>query len=468
MSLYVYNSLTRQKERFAPADPAHVRMYVCGMTVYDYCHMGHARVMVVFDLIVRHLRALGYGVEYVRNITDIDDKIIARAVDNGEPIDALTERMIAAMHEDLDALGCVRPDLEPRATQSVDQMLDLIQRLIDKGYAYATDSGDVYYNVHKFQNYGRLSGESLEDLRAGARVEAEADKRDPLDFALWKAAKPDEPAWDSPWGRGRPGWHIECSAMSTHHLGCPLDIHGGGADLRFPHHENEIAQSEAALDCCFAKYWIHNGFVRVDEEKMSKSLGNFFTIRDVVQEYDPEVLRFFLIASHYRSPVNYTEDNLRGAVEGLERLYTALEGVEPVAYDDADHVDEDLLPWVGRFRDAMNDDFNSPEALAALFELARETNRRKESDPDAARAAAGVLRLLGNWLGLLERAPEAFLKRDTGGFPAEEIEQLIEQRAEARKNKDFATADRIRDRLAANGIELEDRPDGTVWRRASH
>ncbi|KPV41243.1 cysteinyl-tRNA synthetase [Thiohalorhabdus denitrificans] len=467
MTLHVYNSLTRQKERFEPADPAHVRMYVCGMTVYDDCHMGHARVMVVFDVIVRYLRARGYGVEYVRNITDIDDKIIARAAENNESVEALTERVIARMHEDLDALGVVRPDAEPRATQSVEQMIEMIQGLIDRGYAYATDSGDVYYAVQKFANYGRLSGESIEDLRAGARVEAEPDKRDPLDFALWKAAKPGEPAWDAPWGKGRPGWHIECSAMSTNHLGCTLDIHGGGADLRFPHHENEIAQSEAALDCTFAKYWIHNGFVRVDDEKMAKSLGNFFTIREVMEQYDPEILRFFLMSSHYRSPLNYTEDNLRGATEGLERLYTALEDVEPVVYEDPDHVDEDLLPWVVRFRTAMDDDFNTPEALAALFELAREVNKRKEEDPDGARAAAGALKLLAGWLGLLQRDPKAFLQRDTGGFPAEEIEKLIEQRTEARKSKDFATADAIRDRLAANGIELEDRPDGTVWRRGS-
>ena len=467
MSLHVYNSLTRQKERFEPADPKNVRMYVCGMTVYDDCHMGHARVMVVFDMIVRYLRARGYGVTYVRNITDIDDKIIARAADNGEPVDALTERTIARMHEDLDALGVLRPDVEPRATQSVEDMLILIRQLEEAGYAYATEAGDVYYNVRKFKKYGQLSGESPDELRAGERVEVEADKHDPLDFALWKAAKAGEPAWDSPWGRGRPGWHIECSAMSTRELGCPLDIHGGGADLRFPHHENEIAQSEAAHGCTFAKYWIHNGFVRVDDEKMAKSLGNFFTIREVMESYDPEVLRTFLLASHYRSPVNYTGDNLRGAAEALERLYTALEDVAPVAYDDADHVDEDLLPWVGKFREAMDDDFNTPEALAALFDLAREVNRRKEKDPDAARAAAGVLRLLGGWLGLLQRDPTAFLQRDTGGLGAEEIERLIEQRAEARKSKDFATADAIRDRLAEHGIELEDRADGTVWRRAA-
>ena len=468
MALHVHNSLTRCKEPFEPRDPADVRMYVCGMTVYDDCHMGHARVMVVFDMIVRYLRARGFGVTYVRNITDIDDKIIARAAENGEPVAALTERTIARMHADLDALGVLRPEAEPRATQSVEAMVALIRDLEERGYAYATEAGDVYYDVRKFADYGRLSGESPEDLRAGARVEAEPDKRDPLDFALWKAAKDDEPAWDSPWGRGRPGWHIECSAMATRELGCPLDIHGGGADLRFPHHENEIAQSEAAFDCTFAKYWIHTGFVRVDDEKMAKSLGNFFTIRELLGTYDPEVLRAFLLASHYRSPVNYTEDNLRGAAEALERLYTALADVAPVAYDDADHVDEDLLPWVAKFREAMDDDFNTPEALAVLFDLAREVNRRKESDPDAARAAAGVLRLLGGWLGLLQRDPTAFLQRDTGGLGSDEIERLIEQRAEARKSKDFATADAIRDRLAEHGIELEDRADGTVWRRSAN
>ncbi|MEF8794143.1 cysteine--tRNA ligase [Thiohalorhabdus sp.] len=467
MSLHVHNSLTRRKESFEPTDPTDVRMYVCGMTVYDDCHMGHARVMVVFDMIVRYLRARGFGVTYVRNITDIDDKIIARAAENGEPVAALTERTIARMHEDLDALGVLHPDAEPRATQAVDAMIGLIRDLEERGYAYATAAGDVYYDVRKFADYGRLAGESPEDLRAGARVEAEADKRDPLDFALWKAAKEGEPAWDSPWGRGRPGWHIECSAMSTRELGCPLDIHGGGADLRFPHHENEIAQSEAAFDCTFARYWIHTGFVRVDDEKMAKSLGNFFTIREVMATYDPEVLRAFLLASHYRSPVNYTEDNLRGAAEALERLYTALADVAAVEYEDPDRVDEDLRPWVAQFREAMDDDFNTPEALAALFDLAREVNRRKESDPDAARAAAGVLKLLGGWLGLLDRDPAAFLQRDTAGLGAEEIERLIAQRGEARAAKDFATADAIRDRLAEHGIELEDRADGTVWRRAT-
>ncbi len=465
MSLYVYNSLTRQKEPFEPADPANVRMYVCGMTVYDYCHMGHARVMVVFDMIVRYLRAIGYGVTYVRNITDIDDKIIARAAENGEPIGDLTERMIAAMHEDLATLGCLTPDAEPRATGSVPDMVEMIQWLLDRDYAYATESGDVYYAVGRFSGYGRLSGENPEELRAGARVEAEPDKRDPLDFALWKAAQPEEPAWRAPWGKGRPGWHIECSAMSYRELGCPLDIHGGGADLKFPHHENEIAQSEAALDCHLARYWIHNGFVRVDDEKMAKSLGNFFTIRDLLAAYDAEILRVFLLSSHYRSPLNYTEENLRGAAGALERLYTALEDLDPVDYPDIGEVPEDLRQWVARLREAMDDDFNTPEAFAVLFELAREVNRRKESEPEEARAAAGVLRMLGGTLGLLQRDPSTFLRRDTGDLSVSEVERLIAERAEARRARDFATADRIRDQLAEHGIELEDRPDGTVWRK---
>ncbi len=455
--LVVYNSLTRRKEPFTPIVPGQVRMYVCGMTVYDYCHLGHARVLVVFDMIARWLRASGYQVTYVRNITDIDDKIIRRAQENGEPYTALTERFIQAMHEDERALNVLPPEHEPRATEYIGRMLDMIQALIDRGHAYPADNGDVYYAVRSFPAYGQLSGKSIEELIAGERVEVDPHKRDPLDFVLWKAAKPGEPAWPSPWGPGRPGWHIECSAMGSHLLGPHFDIHGGGQDLQFPHHENEIAQSEGAHGCKFVNYWLHNGFVRVDDEKMSKSLGNFFTIREVLARYDAEVVRFFILRAHYRSPLNYADPHLDEARAALTRLYTALRGFNP----EAAPIDWSA-PYPARFKAAMDDDFNTPEAIAVLFELAAEANRTHSP------VLAGELKALGNVLGLLNRAPEDFLQsgQRVADYPPERIEALIEARAAARKARDFARADAIRDELKAAGILLEDTPQGTIWRRA--
>jgi cysteinyl-tRNA synthetase len=454
--LRIYNTLTRSKQDFVPIEPGRVRMYVCGMTVYDYCHIGHARVMVVFDVVQRWLRATGFDLTYVRNITDIDDKIIRRAVENEEPIGALTERFIGFMHEDERTLGIQPPDHEPRATQYVPQMLAMIGALEKSGLAYRAPTGDVNYAVRKFPGYGRLSGKSLDELRAGERVEVDQDKQDPLDFVLWKHAKAGEPAWPSPYGGGRPGWHIECSAMSGALLGAHFDIHGGGADLQFPHHENEIAQSEGANGCTFVNYWMHNGFVRVDDEKMSKSLGNFFTIREVLAKFDAEVVRFFILRAHYRSPLNYSDSHLEEAKSGLARLYTALKGmpvsVAPVDWDD---------PHAARFRAAMDDDFNTPEAIAVLFELANEANK-----PGGA-ARAPLLRALAGLLGLLGRPAEDFLK---GGLPegwtSERIERLIAERGTAKKAKNYAEADRIRKELLEAGIVLEDGPQGTTWRRA--
>ncbi|MFN3594538.1 MAG: cysteine--tRNA ligase [Thiobacillaceae bacterium] len=455
--LVVYNSLTRRKEAFTPIVPGQVRMYVCGMTVYDYCHLGHARVLVVFDMIARWLRASGYQVTYVRNITDIDDKIIRRAQENGEPYTALTERFIEAMHEDERALNVLPPDHEPRATEYVGRMLDMIQALIDRGHAYPADNGDVYYAVRSFPAYGQLSGKSLEELIAGERVEVDPHKRDPLDFVLWKAAKPGEPAWPSPWGPGRPGWHIECSAMGSHLLGPHFDIHGGGQDLQFPHHENEIAQSEGAHGCKFVNYWLHNGFVRVDDEKMSKSLGNFFTIREVLARYDAEVVRFFILRAHYRSPLNYSDQHLDDARAALTRLYTALRGLNPETAPIDWKAD-----YPARFKAAMDDDFNTPEAIAVLFELAAELNRTRSP------ALAGELKALGGVLGLLGRAPEEFLQsgQTVADYPPERIEALIQERLAARKARDFQRADAIRAELKAAGILLEDTPQGTTWRRA--
>jgi cysteinyl-tRNA synthetase len=460
--LQIYNSLTRQKEDFVPIEPGKVRMYVCGMTVYDLCHLGHARVLVVFDVVVRHLRALGYEVTYVRNITDIDDKIIQRAHENGEPIDALTGRFITAMHEDAEALGVLPPDLEPRATTSMDEIIAMIGTLVAKGYAYAGGNGDVYYDVSRFEGYGRLSGKNPEDLRAGARVEVAEAKDDPLDFVLWKAAKPGEPSWPSPWGAGRPGWHIECSAMSTHCLGNHFDIHGGGMDLQFPHHENEIAQSEGATGCHFVNYWIHNGFVQVDQEKMSKSLGNFFTVREILARYQPEEVRYFILASHYRSPLNYSDDNLDKARAALTRFYTALRGVSPgEALADSE--------YQRRFNAAMDDDFNSAEALAVLFELARELNRAREAGTGEAPRLAATLVQLGARLGILQADPLQYLQgqpvRATDGLGDDEIEARIQARLDARARKDWAEADRIRDELQAAGIQLEDAAGATRWRR---
>ncbi len=460
MAFTLYNSLTRRKEVFTPLEPGKVRMYVCGMTVYDYCHLGHARVMVVFDVLARYLRWKGYGVTYVRNITDIDDKIIRRAAEEGVPIETLTERFIEAMHEDERALGCLPPDREPRATRSIDAIVAMIQRLLDKGYAYLGDNGDVYYAVARFRDYGKLSGKKPEELRAGARVEVNEAKRDPLDFVLWKRAKPGEPAWDSPWGPGRPGWHIECSAMSIHCLGAHFDIHGGGADLQFPHHENEIAQSEAATGQPFVDYWVHVGFVRVDREKMSKSLGNFFTIRELLAKYPGEVIRFFILTSHYRSPLDFSERSLAQARAALTRLYTTLRGLP-----ESDE-GEDGEIWRRRFEAAMDDDLNTPEALAVLFELAKEINRLRDQDREQAARLATTLKKLGGVLGLLSQDPERFLRGGEAGLSDEEIERLIEERNQARKRRDWATADRIRDQLKAQGIVLEDTPQGTSWRRA--
>ncbi|WP_419603440.1 cysteine--tRNA ligase [Thiolapillus sp.] len=459
MSLQIYNDLHNKKEEFQPIEPGKVRMYVCGMTVYDYCHLGHARMIVVFDVVYRYLQARGYDVTYVRNITDIDDKIIQRANERSEPFTELTQRFIDAMHEDLDALGVLPPTIEPRATGHMPEILEMIQRLIDRGHAYVTDSGDVYYSVTSFKDYGQLSGKSIEDLKAGARVESSDEKRDPLDFALWKAAKPGEPAWDSPWGKGRPGWHIECSAMSTKALGDTFDIHGGGADLTFPHHENEIAQSEGATGHHFVNYWMHNGFVRVNDEKMSKSLDNFFTIREIMAHYRPEEIRYFILTSHYRSPLNYDEEHLLNARQALTRFYTALRGLPAAEPSEAEE-------YAQAFNKAMDDDFNTPEALAAMFELVREINRVRAQDEQKAARTAAELRRMGAILGILQDDPEQWLRGGASeGLSDEEIETLIQQRLDARAEKNWAEADRIRDELKDKGIVLEDGAGGTTWRR---
>ena len=468
--IQLYNSLTRQKETLQPIVPGQVRMYVCGMTVYDFCHLGHARVMVVFDALVRYLRSLGLQVSYVRNITDIDDKIIHRANERGEPFHALTERFIAAMHEDSDALGVVAPDEEPRATDHIDGIVAMIQDLIAKGHAYAAANGDVYYDVSSFPGYGQLSGKKVDELRSGARVEVDEAKDDPLDFALWKAAKPGEPSWPSPWGAGRPGWHIECSAMSTHCLGNHFDIHGGGMDLMFPHHENEIAQSEGATGERFVNLWMHNGFVRVDDEKMSKSLGNFFTVREILARYPAEAVRYFMLTAQYRSPLNYTEQHLDMARAALARLYTALRG----APSGSAALETEFLE---RFHAAMDDDLNTPEALAVLFDLARELNRSREEGSPRAVALAATLRYVGGVLGLLQQDPEAFLRGAPGrgsgggaeaaaGLAEEQVDALIAERAAARARKDWKEADRVRKVLSDQGIVLEDGAGGTTWRRA--
>ncbi|MBU3693617.1 MAG: cysteine--tRNA ligase [Rhodocyclaceae bacterium] len=454
--LTLYNSLTRQKEPFRPIVPGEVRLYVCGMTVYDFCHVGHARVMVVFDMVTRWLRASGLKVTYVRNITDIDDKIIKRANEAGERIAALTGRFIAAMNEDADALGVIRPDHEPKATEYVAQMLDMIGTLEARGLAYRAANGDVYYRVRGFAGYGKLSGKDPDDLRAGERVQVGEAKEDPLDFVLWKAAKPGEPSWPSPWGPGRPGWHIECSAMSGSLLGRQFDIHGGGQDLQFPHHENEIAQSEGAHQCTFVNYWMHNGFVRVDDEKMSKSLGNFFTVREVLAQYAPEVVRFFILRAHYRSPLNYSDAHLDDARRALDSLYITLRDVPPstVKIDWAE-------PRAARFAAAMNDDFNTSEALAVLFELSTEANRSKSAE------VSGLLYALGGVLGLLQADATTYLRGPAaaGGLSDAEIDALVAERRAARAAKDFARSDAIRDQLTAAGITLEDTPQGTLWRR---
>ena len=458
--LEIYNSLTRTKAPFIPIVPGQVRIYVCGMTVYDLCHLGHARVMVVFDVVYRTLRALGYQVTYVRNITDIDDKIIRRADERGEPFTALTERFIAAMHEDAAALGCLPPDAEPRATAHIPEILAMIATLIERGLAYTAANGDVYYSVSAFPSYGKLSGKDPADLRAGARVEVDEAKRDPLDFALWKSAKPGEPAWDSPWGPGRPGWHIECSAMSTCCLGNHFDLHGGGADLQFPHHENEIAQSEGATGEPFVNCWMHNGFVRVNEEKMSKSLGNFFTVREILARYRPEEVRYFILTSHYRSPLNYDEEHLTNARAALTRLYTALRGLPPATPAGGES-------FRARFSAAMDDDFNTPVALAVLFDLVREINRVRPQDEAAAAGLGAELRSLGEVLGLVQGDAETYLRGSASGEDDDAaIDALIAARLAARRAKQWAEADRIRDQLAAAGVVLEDGAGATTWRRA--
>ena len=458
MSLRIYNTLSRALEAFSPLEPGHVRMYVCGMTVYDLCHLGHARSMVAFDVVQRLLRASGYRVTYVRNITDIDDKIIKRAVENGETIRSLTDRMIDALHQDADALGIERPTFEPRATEYVPQMLKMIGTLQDKGLAYQAGNGDVNFAVRKFPGYGKLSGKSLDELNAGERVAVQDGKHDPLDFVLWKSSKPEEPAdvkWASPFGEGRPGWHIECSAMGCEMLGESFDIHGGGADLQFPHHENEIAQSEGATGKPFAQVWMHNGFINVDNEKMSKSLGNFFTIRDVLKEYDAETVRFFVVRSHYRSPLNYSNVHLDDARGALKRLYTALSLVAPaeVAIDWAE-------PHAARFKAAMDEDFGTPEAVAVLFDLAGEVNRSKSPE------LAGLLKALGACLGLLQDDPQQFLQAGAAGVDAAAIEAQIAARAAAKAAKNWAEADRIRKELLEQGIVLKDSPTGTTWEAA--
>lgn len=458
--LQIYNSFSRQKEAFTPLTPGQIRLYVCGMTVYDYCHLGHARVMVVFDTIVRYLRDRGFKVTYIRNITDIDDKIINRARENGEVIGALTERFIQAMNEDANALGVLPPDAEPRATVHMPHILEMIEKLLEKGYAYTAKNGDVYYRVRKFKLYGALSGKTLDELKIGARVEVGEDKDDPLDFVLWKAAKPGEPQWDSAWGPGRPGWHIECSAMSTGCLGNHFDIHGGGMDLKFPHHENEIAQSEAATGEPFVNTWMHVGFVQLDKEKMSKSLGNFFTVREVLKQFEPEVVRYFIIGSHYRSPLDYSDDNLQGAKSALTRLYLALKDLASAGEGSSTATYEE------KFHAAMDDDFNTPGALAVLFELARDINKLREDGTADAAALGATLRRLGGILGLLQNDPHTFLRGAAdGGLTDTQIEALIARRAQARKNKNWAESDRLRDELKAQGVILEDTADQTTWRR---
>ena len=460
--LQIFNTLSKTKEPFSPINSEHVGIYVCGMTVYDFCHMGHARVLVMFDIITRHLRRQFPKVTYVRNITDIDDKIIKRAIENGESIDQLTNRFIEAMHEDEKALGILPPDIEPRATESMNEIFYMIETLVEKRIAYQGKSGDVYYSVRKFPNYGKLSGKNLDDLVAGARVDVEDDKDDPLDFVLWKMAKPEEPSWESPWGDGRPGWHIECSAMSSNHLGNHFDIHGGGMDLSFPHHENEIAQSEGAHDCKFVNTWMHVGFVNVNEEKMSKSLGNFFTIREVLESYDGETLRYFILSSHYRSPLNFSDANLDNAKNAITKLYTSIRGLKSSTAS-TDEISQ-RLDYEQRFDAALDDDFNTPIAISILFEISKQINLEKEKDIDFASALSGLLVRLGGYLGILQNNPEDFLKQGVR-LSDEEIDQKIKDRNLARSEKDFVLSDQIRNELEAHGIILEDSAEGTSWRR---
>lgn len=464
--LKIFNTLTRQKEEFKPIHAGEVGMYVCGITVYDLCHIGHGRTFVAFDVVSRYLRFLGYKLKYVRNITDIDDKIIKRANENGESFVALVDRMIVEMHKDFDALNILRPDSEPRATHHIHEIIEITQRLLEREHAYVAENGDVMFSVPTDPTYGQLSRQDLDQLQAGARVEVAEVKRNPMDFVLWKMSKPGEPSWPSPWGEGRPGWHIECSAMNCKQLGSHFDIHGGGSDLMFPHHENEIAQSTCAHDGEYVNYWMHSGMVMVDREKMSKSLGNFFTVRDVLKYYDAETVRYFLMSGHYRSQLNYSEENLKQARSALERLYNALRGTDS---DNAEHrYFENGELFQKRFCEAMDDDFNTPEAYSVLFDLAREVNTLKhDGDSLGANAAAKKLRELASVLGLLEQDPDLFLQSGAQADDSEvaEIEQLIQQRLDARKAKDWAAADAARDRLNEMGIVLEDGPQGTTWRR---
>ncbi|GAA0858076.1 cysteine--tRNA ligase [Aliiglaciecola litoralis] len=454
----IYNTLTRRKEQFKPLVDGKVGLYVCGITVYDLCHMGHARTYLSFDLMVRYLRHKGFEVNYVRNITDVDDKIIQRANDNGETAAQLTERTIALMHEDFASINLLEPDIEPRVTTHMVEIIDVIQRLIDKKHAYQAASGDVLFDVSSYPNYGKLSKQDLDQLNAGERVDVSDDKDDPLDFVLWKSVKPGEPYWESPWGNGRPGWHIECSAMNSKHLGTHFDIHGGGSDLIFPHHENEVAQSCCAFDTPYVNYWVHTGMVQVDKEKMSKSLGNFFTLRDVLQDYDPETLRYFLMSAHYRSQLSYSEDNIKQAKAALERLYTSLRDIEP-----NEEVDLQQGGYLARFEMAMDDDFNTPEAFSVLFDVAKELNK---ASGQAARDLAGILKKLGAILGILQLQPSDYLQGGAGNNDeVAGIEALIKARNDARANKDWAAADAARDALSALNVVLEDGPNGTTWRK---
>lgn len=460
-NLHIFNTLSRKKERFKPLQEGKVGMYVCGMTVYDFCHIGHARVMVVFDVIARYFKYLGYDVKYVRNITDIDDKIIARSVESNEHFSELTTRFIEEMHEDERNLFVQKPDLEPLATESIDNIVTMIQTLIEKEHAYVGTNGDVYYAVKSFDHYGQLSGRKLDDMNAGERVDVDQNKRNPFDFVLWKSAKPEEPSWASPWGEGRPGWHIECSAMATCCLGNHFDIHGGGMDLQFPHHENEIAQSEAATGERYVNTWMHNGFVRIDNEKMSKSLGNFFTVRDVLKQYRGEEIRFFVLSSHYRSPLNYSDEQLNESRSALERLYTALRNIEPITNDVASD-------YIRRFEEAMNDDFNSAKAISVMFECANDINKLKKTNPDQAAKIASDLLAMAGPLGLLSQNPESYLQSTAGTNVAisnDAIDEQIARRLQAKQEKNWGLADQIRDYLKEQGVILEDSGQETTWRR---
>ncbi|MFU2060085.1 cysteine--tRNA ligase [Avibacterium volantium] len=457
--LKIFNTLSREKEVFTPIHPNKVGMYVCGVTVYDLCHIGHGRTFVCFDVIARYLRYLGYDLTYVRNITDVDDKIIKRALENKETCDQLVDRMVTEMYRDFDVLNILRPNVEPRATHHIPEIIDIVEKLIQRGHAYVAENGDVMFDIESFPQYGKLSRQDLSQLQAGARIEISEIKKNPMDFVLWKMSKPNEPSWDSPWGKGRPGWHIECSAMNSKQLGDHFDIHGGGSDLMFPHHENEIAQSCCAHDGEYVNYWIHSGMIMVDKEKMSKSLGNFFTIRDVLNHYNGEVVRYFLLTAHYRSQLNYSEENLNLAQGALERLYTALRDT------DATVAPQGGEEFVAQFKEAMDDDFNTPNAISVLFEMAREINKLKGEDKTKANQLAARLRELGDILGLLQQDPESFLQAGADDDEVAKIEALIKQRNEARAAKNWAAADEARNQLNAMGIVLEDGANGTTWRK---